>query len=121
MEPTREFGIDALLVLTSAESQDQARSIATALVERRLAACVQLLPGMRSIYRWQDRLQDEEEILLLIKTTGAGFESVRAAIRELHSYELPEILALRVDRGDPQALAWIASCVAPVTGEDQPA
>jgi len=120
MEVSRNSGTDALLVMTTAESPDQARSIAEALVEQRLAACVQLLPGVRSIYRWQDKLREDVEILLLIKTTIAGFESLCAAIHELHSYELPEILALPVDRGDPRALAWITSCVTPEAGKDQP-
>lgn len=121
MELSRKAGTDALLVMTTAESPDQARSIAEALVEQRLAACVQILPGVRSIYRWQDKLRDDAEILLLIKTTIAGFESVSAAIREMHSYELPEILALPVDRGDPRSLAWITSCVAPAADKDPPA
>ena len=121
MELSPNPGTEALLVMTTAESPDQALSIAQGLVQQRLAACVQLLPGVRSIYRWQDKLQDDTEVLLLIKTTRAGFEGVCAAIRELHSYELPEILALPVDRGDPRALAWINACVTPAGDKDRPA
>jgi periplasmic divalent cation tolerance protein len=114
-----ETGSNALLVLTTAESEDQARGLAGALLERRLAACVNLLPGLRSLYRWQGELRDDREILLLIKTTTGRFEEVRSTIRELHSYELPEILALPVDRGDSAFLAWLSACVEPAPGADQ--
>jgi periplasmic divalent cation tolerance protein len=103
----------ALVVLTTAGSEEQAMRLAEALVERRQAACVNLLPGLRSVYRWKGKLWDDEEILLLVKTTAARFEAVRDTIRELHSYELPEILALPVAAGDPPVLEWLAGAVAP--------
>jgi periplasmic divalent cation tolerance protein len=104
---------DAIVVLTTAGSQDQAVRIAEALVEERLAACVNILPGLRSIYRWKGKLWDDEEILLLIKTRAAALEQVRERVRALHSYELPEILALPVTAGDADVLEWIQRGVAP--------
>lgn len=100
-----------LVVLTTVGSEEQARTIAEALVEQRLAACVNILPAVRSIYRWQGKLWDDEELLLVIKTTADRFQALRAAIQELHSYELPEVLALPVTQSDPAALAWIHAAV----------
>jgi periplasmic divalent cation tolerance protein len=102
---------DKLVVLTTVGSEDQAVRIAEELVEGKLAACVNIKAGVRSIYHWKGKLWDDEEFLLLIKTTAAAFEAVRDRIRELHSYELPEILALPVAEGDPGALDWIGRTV----------
>lgn len=77
------------------------------LVERNLAACVNLVPGLTSIYRWQDALEQAAETLLLIKTRGDRFEAVSAAIRHLHPYELPEIVAVPLMAGLPAYLDWI--------------
>ena len=87
-------------------SADEATLIADALVERRYAACVQQLP-IRSTYRWQGVVQHDDEILLLVKTTGARFDDVVSAVRELHSYDVPAITALAVLRGSDDFLAWI--------------
>jgi periplasmic divalent cation tolerance protein len=99
------------IVLTTAGSQEEAQKIARALVERRLAACVNIVPQVRSIYRWQEKVETAEECLLVIKTTRAAFDSVRFAIRELHSYDLPECICLAIEDGSKEYLDWIASCV----------
>ena len=81
---------DKRLVLTTAGSEEEARKIAHALVERKLAACVNIVPQIESVYRWQGKVESAREWLLLIKTTSEKFSVVRDAIRELHSYDLPE-------------------------------
>ena len=87
----------------SAEAPDLAR----ALVERRLAACVNLVE-VRSVYRWEDALQDDPETLLVIKTTGARFADLRAAVVQLHSYDLPEVIAVATADALPDYAAWVA-------------
>jgi len=77
------------------------------LVEERLAACVNLVPGLTSIYRWQGGLRREPECLLLIKTTDTRFEALRSHLRALHPYEVPEIIALPISHGDPAYLQWL--------------
>ena len=94
-------------ILTTAASPDEAERIAEALLAEALVACVQI-SEIRSRYVWKGEVQREDEQLLLIKTRAALFEPVRARIRELHSYETPEIVALPVTAGDPDYLAWIA-------------
>lgn len=98
---------DKILVLTTAGSAEEARRIASALVERRLAACVNIVPQIESVYRWEDAVQRSAEWLLLIKTTGEAFARVRDAIKELHSYDLPECIAVAIDEGTPEYLRWI--------------
>ena len=90
---------DKLLVLTTAGSENEARKIAHAMVERKLAACVNIVPGIHSVYRWEGKVESAEECLLIIKTTRSGEQQVRTAIRELHSYELPECLAVGIVGG----------------------
>ncbi len=107
-----------LLVLTTAGSESQGQAIARALVERRLAACVTVLGSACSVYRWDGRIVEEEERPLLIKTTAERFEAVRATIRELHTYEVPEVLALPIERGDPAYLEWLARAVDPGSVSD---
>lgn len=102
---------DKKIVLTTTGSQAEARKIARTLVERRLAACVNIVPQIESIYRWQGNVDNAEEWLLVIKTTADAFEGVRSAIRELHSYELPECICLGIEDGDSAYLDWIASSV----------
>jgi periplasmic divalent cation tolerance protein len=99
------------LVLTTAGSREEAQMIARALVERRLAACVNVIPRIQSIYRWKDKVDEAEEWLLVIKTTTAGFARVRAAIAELHSYEVPECICVAIEDGSEQYLKWIAESV----------
>ena len=97
----------AIVVVTTVGEEEQALTIAREMVARRLAACVNVVPGIRSVYRWQGRTCRDGEYLLLIKTLEGEYDAVAAAIRELHSYELPEILAFPVGQGDASFLAWI--------------
>jgi periplasmic divalent cation tolerance protein len=99
---------NARIVLITAGSQEEARKIANALVERRLAACVNIVPHVESIYRWQGKIETAEEWLLLIKTQAELFDRVCDAVKELHSYDLPECVMLEVAAGSPEYLNWIA-------------
>lgn len=96
------------LVLTTAGSADEAKKIARALVERRLASCVNIVPRIESVYRWKGQVESAEEWLLVIKIRAAAFERVRDAIEELHSYELPECIMLEIAEGDKAYLDWLA-------------
>jgi periplasmic divalent cation tolerance protein len=102
---------DKRIVLTTAGSRDEARRIAEALVDRKLAACVNVISGVLSIYRWKDKREEAEESLLVIKTTGAAFAQVRDAIKEMHSYELPECICLAIDDGSEPYLRWLGDSV----------
>lgn len=98
-----------LLVITNLPDAAAAERVATALVERRLAACVNRLAPCRSTYRWEGAIQHDEEHPLLIKTDAARYAELEAAIRELHPYELPEIVAVDIQRGLPAYLAWVSA------------
>jgi periplasmic divalent cation tolerance protein len=98
----------ASIVLTTAGSQEEARKIAHTLVERRLAACVNIVPQIESVYRWQGKVEGATEWLLIIKTQASAFERVRDAVKELHSYDLPECVMLEVAAGDKAYLDWLA-------------
>ena len=100
---------DALLVLTNLPDAASARTLAAHLVEARLAACVSILAPCRSVYRWEGRLEDAEEVPLLIKTAAARYPALEAAIRARHPYELPEIVAVPISHGLPDYLAWVAA------------
>ena len=102
---------EARVVLTTTGTRDQAEKIANALVERELAACVNIVGPIRSVYRWQGNVENAEEFLLLVKTWGSAYDDVEATIRELHSYELPECIAIRVEKGSEEYLEWIASAI----------
>ena len=102
---------DKIIVLTTAGSEDEARKIARHLVEHRLAACVNLVPRVESIYRWQGKVESAAEWLLLIKTTAHGFPAVRDAIGELHSYEIPECIVLPIEDGSTPYLQWLGEAV----------
>jgi periplasmic divalent cation tolerance protein len=102
---------DKRIVLSAAGSQEEARKIAHALVERRLAACVNIVPGVESVYRWQGKLDTAAEWLLVMKTTAEAFPALHDALRELHSYEVPECLMLTVEDGDTAYLEWIGESV----------
>ena len=100
--------MQAIVVLTTVGTEEQANLIAREIVERRQAACVNILPGIRSIYRWRGRICKDGELLLIVKTLEGELDGVTATIRELHSYELPEILSFSVTQGEPRFLDWIA-------------
>jgi periplasmic divalent cation tolerance protein len=102
---------DFRLVLTTADSAELAGTIARALVERRLAACVNVVGPVQSIYRWKGKIAMDEERLLVIKTRATRFAELRAAIRELHSYDVPEVLLLPIEGGDRPYLDWLAACL----------
>ncbi len=99
---------DERVVLTTCGSKDEAGRIAHALVDRHLAACVNISSPIESVYRWQGRVETATEYLLLIKTTAERFPAVRDAIRELHSYDLPECIMLPIEDGSAEYLKWIA-------------
>jgi periplasmic divalent cation tolerance protein len=98
--------MEAVVVLCTFPDLDQARQIGAALVERQVAACVNLLPGVESIYRWEGKVERAGEVLALIKT--ARYPDLEAALRELHPYDVPEILAFPIAAGLPAYLAWLA-------------
>jgi periplasmic divalent cation tolerance protein len=102
---------DKILVLTTASSRDEARKLGRALVERLLAACVNIVPQVGSIYRWEGEVEEAEEWLLIIKTTRTAFERVRDAIKELHSYDVPECICLSIEEGSVEYLSWIGQSV----------
>jgi periplasmic divalent cation tolerance protein len=101
----------AIVVVTTVGTEEQANLIAREIVVRRQAACVNILPGVRSIYRWKGKICKDGELMLIVKTLEGEFEGVMATIRELHSYELPEILSFQVTRGEKNFLDWIAGSV----------
>jgi periplasmic divalent cation tolerance protein len=102
---------DKRIVLSTAGSEAEARKIAQHLIEHHLAACVNIVPQIESLYRWQGKMESSREWLLLIKTTVEKYPSVRAAIGELHSYELPECIAIAIDDGSTAYLRWIEQSV----------
>ena len=102
---------DKRIVFTTAGSEEEAGKIGRYLVEERLAACVNIIPRVESIYRWQGKIESAQEWLLIIKTTAERFPAVRDAIRELHSYDLPECIALSVEDGSLPYLKWLEDSV----------
>ena len=102
---------DKRIVLTTTGSQDEARKIARHMVENTLAACVNILPQVESIYRWQGKVESAAEWLLLIKTTAARVPEVRDAIHALHSYDLPECIEISIEDGSELYLKWLADSV----------
>jgi periplasmic divalent cation tolerance protein len=102
---------DKRLVLTTCASLEEARGIAHTLVERQLAACVNIVPQIESVYRWKDEVETSTEWLLLIKTTAEVVDRARQALTELHSYEIPECIEIVVEAGATAYLDWIAESV----------
>jgi periplasmic divalent cation tolerance protein len=98
---------DKIVVLSTCASPEEAGKIARVLVEKRLAACVNILPAVRSIYRWKDAIEDDPETLLLIKSSRALFDELRAEIERLHSYEVPEAIAIPIVDGLERYLEWM--------------
>ncbi|MCE3004224.1 MAG: divalent-cation tolerance protein CutA [Xanthomonadaceae bacterium] len=104
--------MDVLLAFCTCPDEATAARIARALVDERLASCVNRLPGVRSTYRWQGAVHDDAEVLLLIKTTRARLPALRERLPALHPYELPELIAVEVAGGLPAYLDWVAAGVA---------
>ena len=102
----------ALVVLTTLANDADARAFVTALVAARLVACGTLLPGARSIYRWEGQVREEAEVVVLLKTDASKWDALCAAVRDRHPYEVPELLALPVERGLDRYLAWLTQEVA---------
>ena len=103
---------ETMVVLTTCGSDEDAGALARALVERRLAACVNAVSKVTSTYRWQGEVQQDQETLLIIKTTAARLAAVEKTIREKSKYELPELIALPIEAGGADYLAWIKESVA---------
>jgi len=102
------------VVFSTCPDAESADKIARALVERKLAACVNIQAGLRSIYMWKDKCESSEEHLLIIKTTTAVYPALEQAVRELHPYELPEIITVPIAAGLPDYLTWIKQNTAPI-------
>ena len=104
---------ETLIVLATFPDADTARRIVHALVEENLAACGNLIPGVESIYRWEGQVETSAEVLAVLKTGTARYAQLEARLKELHPYEVPECLALRVAEGSPAYLRWLHEAVAP--------
>jgi len=104
---------DKIVILVTAANRDEGREIARHLVESRLAACVNILPPVESVYRWQGEVAEEGEFLLIVKSTKALFAEIETEILKLHSYRIPEIICLPIDEGSRNYLQWIADSVKP--------
>jgi len=96
-----------LVILVTTSTRDEAAAIAEALVSERLAACVNIVPAIESIYRWEGKVTRDSEALMIIKTTDDRYPELERRVKELHSYSTPEVLALRIDRGSEQYLNWL--------------
>jgi periplasmic divalent cation tolerance protein len=108
--------MDYCVVLGTVSSEPEAKIIARTLVEERLAACVNIIPGLTSIYRWEGKVCEDSEILLVIKTRGQKVAALCERIVQLHSYAVPEVIALPISEGSARYLEWLDSCLtAPVT------
>lgn len=110
----RSDAVRVRLALVTAADEAQAAAIARALIEERLAACVNLIPNIRSIYRWREAVEDDREWLLLIKTTAAQYKKLEQRILEMHSYETPEVIELAIVGGSAPYLRWLCETAAPV-------
>jgi periplasmic divalent cation tolerance protein len=110
-----------LLCLSTCPDAETAAKIAHALVEERLAACVNRVPGIQSTYRWQGEIHDEAEVLLVIKTTRERFAAMQSRLTELHPYEVPELIAVEIADGLPAYLDWLSTETAPEAAAGEPA
>lgn len=99
---------DKIVVLSTCGSVEEAERLARALVEKRLAACVNIVPGVRSVYRWKDAIENEPEVLLVVKTSRPLVDDLKTEIERLHSYEVPEMIALPVVDGSEAYLQWMS-------------
>lgn len=98
---------DPIVVFITAVNKDEATRLAEMLVEKRLAGCVQILPGVESVYRWQGRIERQEEVLLIAKTVSAKFDELSNEVTAVHSYETPEVVAVPIARGSGPYLEWL--------------
>lgn len=103
----------AVVVLTTVANEEEGVALVRTLLDRRLIACGTILPGARSLYRWENRIADEAELVVLLKTTPEVVPAIEEAFRDLHPYALPEVLALPVTSGLERYLGWIASETSP--------
>jgi periplasmic divalent cation tolerance protein len=103
---------DSLIILVTAPSRDEAARISESLVTERLAACVNIVPGVESIYWWEGKISRDQELLLVIKTTGERYAEVERRVKELHSYTTPEVIALRIERGSEDYIKWLQDSTA---------
>ena len=110
---------NALEVHITAPSRDQAAEIARKLVEDRLAACVNIVGGMRSVYRWEGKIHEDEEVLCLVKTRPELLDALTARVRALHPYDVPEILAFEVADGTADYLAWLRESTIPAPDDER--
>ncbi len=107
---------EEIVVLATAGSESEGVRIARGLVEARVAACVNLVPSVRSVYRWKDAIEEDDEVLLVIKSSLPRFEELRSAVRELHSYDTPEVVALPMAAIDEDYGAWLHASLVPDGG-----
>jgi len=106
--------MDAIVVYITSPNEDEAARIAKAIVEEKLAGCVNIVKGIRSIYSWQGKIEDDSEVLMIVKTQKHLFERLKMRVKELHSYTVPEIIALPVVEGSEDYLNWLKEA----TGSD---
>ena len=104
---------DNIVILSTCANAEDAERIARVLVEARVAACVNVLPGVRSFYRWEGEVEDEAEFLLVIKSSRAHFDALRSTLEKAHPYEVPEIIALPIIAGAPNYLNWLQASLGP--------
>jgi periplasmic divalent cation tolerance protein len=104
-----------LIVFVTTPTSEEANRIAEALVAQRLAACVNIIPAIQSIYRWEGKVTRDQESLMIIKTTDERYTELERVVKELHSYSTPEVVALRIERGSEQYLKWLRESVLEVT------
>ena len=107
---------DKIVVLSTCASEEEAEKLARELVESRLAACVNIIPRMRSVYRWKGQVESGDESLLLIKSSRPLFDSLRIVLEKAHSYEVPEAIALQIVEGAENYLNWLTASLKPVSG-----
>jgi len=100
---------DFIMIMVTVGKEEEATEIARLLVGTKLAACVNIVPGIRSIYRWKGEICDDPEILCIIKTRNVLLQQVMEAVKNIHSYEVPEIISLRIDEGSDDYLQWLAT------------
>ncbi len=108
----------AIVVVTTVGTEDEANQLAQELVERRHSCCVNILPVQRSVYRWQGKICTDSEYMLIIKALDQEYDAIQAAIQELHSYDLPEILAFDIERGEEGFLHWLYACSSASAADD---